>query len=168
VRKPHLDLLALAPRRSKSSVPTNDRATSRACSWISRGILRDGSLGSTGFGGHTSQSTCWRDTSVLPSCTVPLVPSCFPPGSGRRRRLDHIESRRVRRCRRPLRLVVHRNMGRDTPLPTSQFSIKPPITGIGRKSKRRCHIEYRSIDGIKMYDKSSRNLFRKGRILVGL
>ena len=29
---------------SKSSVPTNDRATSRACSWISRGILRDGSF----------------------------------------------------------------------------------------------------------------------------
>src|SRR5437763_6289636 len=29
---------------SKASVPANDRATSRACSWTSRGILRDGSF----------------------------------------------------------------------------------------------------------------------------
>jgi hypothetical protein len=31
--------------RSKPSVPANDRATSRACSWMSCGILRAGSFG---------------------------------------------------------------------------------------------------------------------------
>src|ERR1700676_686305 len=39
--------------RSKPSVPANDRATSRACSWISRGILRDDSFGQhCGLSGH--------------------------------------------------------------------------------------------------------------------
>src|SRR4029078_10410257 len=67
---------------SKPLVPANDRATSRACSWISRGILRDGSFGQhCGLSGHTSQSSLLaRYSSVLPSCTVPLVPSRFPPG----------------------------------------------------------------------------------------
>ena len=62
---------------SKSSVSANDRATSRACSWMSRGILRDGSFGQhCGLSGHTSQSSLLaRYRSVLPSCTVPLVPS---------------------------------------------------------------------------------------------
>jgi hypothetical protein len=74
----------LAVRRdcSKPSVPANDRATSRACSWISRGILRDGSFGQhCGLSGHRSQSSLLaRYRSVLPSCTVPLVPSRFPAG----------------------------------------------------------------------------------------
>ena len=63
---------------SKPSVPANDRATSRACSWMSRGILRCGSFGQhCGLSGHTSQSSLLaRYRSVLPSCTVPLVPSC--------------------------------------------------------------------------------------------
>jgi hypothetical protein len=63
---------------SKPSVPANDRATSRACSWTSRGILRDGSFGQhCGLSGQTSQSRLLaRYRSVLPSCTVPLVPSC--------------------------------------------------------------------------------------------
>jgi len=67
---------------SKPSVPASDRATSRACSWMSRGILRDGSFGQhCGLSGHTSQSSLLaRYRSVLPSCTVPLVPSCFRPG----------------------------------------------------------------------------------------
>jgi hypothetical protein len=57
-------------------VPANDRATFRACSWMSRGILRDGSFGQhCGLSGHTSQSSLLaRYRSVLPSCTVPLVP----------------------------------------------------------------------------------------------
>ena len=55
--------------RSKASVPANDRATSRACSWMSRGILRDGSFGQhCGLSGHTSQSSLLaRYRSVLPS-----------------------------------------------------------------------------------------------------
>src|SRR6195256_6233530 len=67
---------------SKPSVPANDRATSRACSWMSRGILRAGSFGQhCGLSGQPSQSSLLaRYRSVLPSCTVPLVPSCFPPG----------------------------------------------------------------------------------------
>jgi hypothetical protein len=67
---------------SKPSVPASDRATSRACSWMSRGILRDGSFGQHwGLSGHISQSRLLaRYRSVLPSCTVPLVPSRFPPG----------------------------------------------------------------------------------------
>ncbi len=67
--------------RSKPSVPANDRATSRACSWISRGIVRDGSFGQRcGLSGHTSQSSLLaRYRSVLPSCTVPLVLSAFRP-----------------------------------------------------------------------------------------
>src|ERR1700731_3168556 len=44
--------------RSKPSVPANDRGTSRACSWILRGILRDGSFGQhCGLSGHASQSS---------------------------------------------------------------------------------------------------------------
>ena len=44
--------------RSKPSVPANDRATSHACSWMSRGILRDGSFGQhRGLRGHISQSS---------------------------------------------------------------------------------------------------------------
>src|SRR5213079_272027 len=68
--------------RSKASVPANDRATSRACSWTSRGILRDGSFGQqVGFSGQRSQSRLLaRYRSVLPSCTVPLVLSNLPPG----------------------------------------------------------------------------------------
>jgi hypothetical protein len=67
---------------SKPSVLASERATSRACSWMSRGILRDGSFGlHCGLSGHTSQSSLLaRYKSVLPSCTVPLVPSYFPPG----------------------------------------------------------------------------------------
>jgi hypothetical protein len=43
---------------SKSSVPANDRATSRAFSWMSRGILHDGSFGQHwGLSGHTWQSS---------------------------------------------------------------------------------------------------------------
>ena len=59
---------------SKASVPANDRATSRACSWMSRGTLRDGSFGQhCGLSGHRSQSSLLaRYRSVLPSCTVPL------------------------------------------------------------------------------------------------
>ena len=62
---------------SKPSVLASERATSRACSWMSRGILRDGSFGQhCGLSGHTSQSSLLaRYRSVLPSCTVPLVPS---------------------------------------------------------------------------------------------
>src|SRR4051794_11969230 len=42
---------------SKPLVPANDRATSRACSWMSRGILRDGSFGQhCGLSGQTLQS----------------------------------------------------------------------------------------------------------------
>jgi hypothetical protein len=67
---------------SKPSVPANDRATSRACSWMSRGILRVGSFGQhLGFSGQTSQSRLLaRYRRVLPSCTVPLVLSSLPPG----------------------------------------------------------------------------------------
>jgi hypothetical protein len=44
--------------------------------------LRDGSFGQHwGLSGHISQSSLLaRYRSVLPSCTVPLVPSRFPPG----------------------------------------------------------------------------------------
>ena len=82
MREPHLDLLALMLRLLKAIGTASDRATSRACSWISRGILRDGSFGQhCGLSGQTSQSSLLaRYRSVLPSCTVPLVPSCFPPG----------------------------------------------------------------------------------------
>src|SRR3954453_6058294 len=54
---------------SKPSVPANDRATSRACSWTSRGILRDGSFGQhCGLSGHISQSSLLaRYRSVLPA-----------------------------------------------------------------------------------------------------
>jgi hypothetical protein len=64
--------------RSKPSVLASDRASS----WMSRGILRAGSFGQhCGLSGHTSQSSLLaRYRSVLPSCTVPLVPSRFPPG----------------------------------------------------------------------------------------
>jgi hypothetical protein len=57
--------------RSKPSVPANDRATSRACSWLSRGILRDGSFGQhCGLSGHASESSLLaRYRRVLPSCT---------------------------------------------------------------------------------------------------
>jgi hypothetical protein len=42
---------------SKPSEPANDRATSLALSWMSRGILREGSFGQhCGLSGHTSQS----------------------------------------------------------------------------------------------------------------
>jgi hypothetical protein len=73
---------------SKLSVLANDRATSRARSWISRGILRNGSFGQhCGLSGHISQSSLLaRYRSVLPSCTVPLVLSCFPPGQ----RMDEV------------------------------------------------------------------------------
>ena len=68
---------------SKPSVPANDRATSRACSCMLRGILRDGSFGQhCGLSGHASQSSLLaRYKSVLPPCTVPLVPSRFPAGA---------------------------------------------------------------------------------------
>ena len=67
---------------SKPSELASKRAASRACSWMSRGILRDGFFGQHfGLSGHTSQSSLLaRYRSVLPSCTVPLVPSCLPPG----------------------------------------------------------------------------------------
>jgi hypothetical protein len=56
--------------------------TSRAYSWMSRGILRDGFFGQhCGLSGHISQSSLLaRYKSVLPLCTVPLVPSRFLPG----------------------------------------------------------------------------------------
>src|SRR5665213_1149861 len=71
-----------AKRFISPSVSASERAASRACSWISRGILRDGSFGQhRGLSGHTSLlSLLARYRSVLPSCTVPLVPSRFPPG----------------------------------------------------------------------------------------
>ena len=91
-----------AKRFISPSVSASERAASRACSWISRGILRDGSFGQhRGLSGHTSLlSLLARYRSVLPSCTVPLVPA-FRPGSGRRRLSDHIESRCARRCHHP-------------------------------------------------------------------
>ena len=49
---------------SKASVSASERATSRACSWMSRGILRDGSFGQhCGLSGHTSQSSFQLDIS---------------------------------------------------------------------------------------------------------
>ena len=47
------------------------------------GILRDGSFGQhCGLSGHASQSSLLaRYKSVLPPCTVPLVPSRFPAGA---------------------------------------------------------------------------------------
>jgi hypothetical protein len=97
VRETHLDLLALTQALGSSERPGN---VPGACSWMSRGILREGSFGQhCSLSGHTSQSSLLaRYRSVLPSCTVPLVPSCFPPGQGRRRWSDQIESRRARRC----------------------------------------------------------------------
>ena len=82
VPEPHLDLLALTSRLLKSFGAANDRATSRACLWMSRGNLRDGSFGQhCSLSGQTSQSSLLaRYRSIFPSCTVPLVRSRFPPG----------------------------------------------------------------------------------------
>ena len=88
---------------SKPSVPASDRATSRACSWMSRGILRDGSFGQHwGLSGHTSQSSLLAHTEVsYPRARCRSFQAAFRPGSGRRRRSGHIESRVARRCRHP-------------------------------------------------------------------
>ena len=121
---------------SKPSVPANDRATSRACSWISRGILRDGSFGQhCGLSGQTSQSGLLaRYRSVLPSCTVSLVRVAFRPGSGRRRRSDHIESRCARRCRRPASTCRTRDIWRDAFLLDQPVQHRSrPISGIPDK-----------------------------------
>jgi hypothetical protein len=52
VAEPHLDLLRSRRDCSKASVSAKDRATSRACSWTSRGILRNGT-----FGQHSALSS---------------------------------------------------------------------------------------------------------------
>jgi hypothetical protein len=74
---------------SKPSVPANDRATSRACSCMSRGILRDGSFGQhCGLSGHTSQSKvhCRRLQQVtysrrysyrMPKCGTDISLNCW-------------------------------------------------------------------------------------------
>jgi hypothetical protein len=85
---------------SKSSVPANDRATSRACSWMSRGILRDGSLDSTAVwaGIHRSRA-CSHDTEAsCPRAPCHSSRAAFRLGSGRRHRSGHIESHCARRC----------------------------------------------------------------------
>jgi hypothetical protein len=56
---------------SKASVSASERATSRACSWMSCGILRAGSLQHCGLSGHTSQSSLLaRYRSVLPCAGI--------------------------------------------------------------------------------------------------
>jgi hypothetical protein len=84
---------------SKPSVPPKERATSRARSRISRGILRDGSLGALRFE--------WAYTALASGGTIQkrLVithRAAGPdrPGSGRSRWSGHIESRCARRCHR--------------------------------------------------------------------
>jgi hypothetical protein len=88
---------------SKPSVPASDRATSRAYSCMSRGILRDGSFGQhCGLSGQTSQSSLLaRYRSVLPSCTVPLVPSRLPPGQWWTSLVGSYRKSRRERCRHP-------------------------------------------------------------------
>jgi hypothetical protein len=64
VREPHLDLLALPPRLFEA-LGTGERTGNIT------GVLMD-------VARRTSLLARYR--SVLPSCMVPLVPSCFPPG----------------------------------------------------------------------------------------
>ena len=139
MRKPHLDLLPLTSRLLKALGTANNRATSRACSWMSRGILRDGSFGQhCGLSGHTSQSSLLaRYRSVLPSCTVPLVPSRFPPGSGRRRWSDRSKVAAREGAVVALRLVEHGEMWRDALLLNQPVQHRSsPVSGISDKPLR--------------------------------
>jgi hypothetical protein len=133
---------------SKPSVPANDRAMSRACSCMSRGILRDGSFGQhCGLSGHTSQSSLLaRYKSVLPSCTVPLVLSRFPPGSDRCRWSDHIESRCARRYRHLASTCRTRGYVARCPSPRPASSASELVSsgplgcGIGRRDELRHNV----------------------------
>ena len=67
---------------SKASVPASARATSRASSWMLRGILRAGSFGQHRIlNGHTSQSSLLALYSSWSSFTIlPVVVSTLPAG----------------------------------------------------------------------------------------
>jgi hypothetical protein len=111
---------------SKPSVPASDRATSRACSWMSRGILRDGSFGQhCGLSGIYRNRAYWRDTEA--SCPHARCHSCQAAsrlGSGKRRSSDHIESRHTRRYRRSASIFRTREYGARclSPRPASSAS----------------------------------------------
>ena len=101
---------------SKPSVPASDRATSRACSYMSRGILRDGSFGQhCGLSGHTSQSSLLaRYRSVLAlvhgaARSEPLSSRAAVDVAGRI--ISKVAAREGAII--PLRLVEHRDMWRD-------------------------------------------------------
>ena len=100
---------------SKPSVPASERATSRACSWMSRGILRAGSFGQhCGLSGHTSQSSLLaRYRSVLPRVRCRSFRAAFRPGTGRSRQSDHNESRCARRCHHLASIYRTQDMWRD-------------------------------------------------------
>ena len=64
--------------RSKLSVPANDRATSRACSWISRGILDQAGInGKTFTPNQTGREACFDDTLESDMLVVPDPTTAF-------------------------------------------------------------------------------------------
>src|ERR1700737_3280515 len=125
---------------SNPSVPANDRATSRACSWISRGILRDGSFGQhCGLSGHTSQSSLLaRYRSVLPLMHGATRPKPLPAWAVVKvacRVISKVAPREGAII--PLRLIEHRDMWRDALLldqPVQHRSC--PVSGIADKPLR--------------------------------
>ena len=100
---------------SKPSVPASDRATSRAFSCMSRGILRDGSFGQhCGLSGHTSQSSLLaRYKSVFPRarCRSFELLSSRAVVDVAGRIISKVAAREGAII--PLRLVEHRDMWRD-------------------------------------------------------
>jgi len=88
VCEPHLDLLALTLTAEAVGACERPGNVSGVLMDVS-GILRDGSFGQHwGLSGHTSQSSLLAQyRSVLPSCTVPLVPSRFPPRKSMREKV---------------------------------------------------------------------------------
>jgi hypothetical protein len=114
---------------SKASVSASERATSLACSWMSRGILRDGSFGQhCGLSGHTSQSSLLaRYRSSCPHARCRWCQVASRQGSGKRRLSGRIESRHARRCRHPA--SIYRTQGYvarcPSPRPASSAS-EPP------------------------------------------
>src|SRR5829696_457134 len=101
---------------SKPSELASKRAASRACSWMSRGILRDGFFGQHfGLSGHTSQSSLLaRSRSVLPSCTGAACPQLLTAGA----MIDVVGPVISKVAARegaviPLRIVEHGDVWRD-------------------------------------------------------
>jgi hypothetical protein len=125
---------------SKASVSASERATSRACSWMSRGILRDGFLRAALRFERAyiavELAGAIQERLALVHCAARSKP--LPAGA-----LVNVVCRVISEVPTregaivPLRLVEHRNMGRDTFLlnqPVQHWS--RPVGGISDKPLR--------------------------------